>query len=70
MNEPEGLRLRRLNRPQTIRDEAHEPQDKSTSTYSGKVFRGTLLTLVAFLLFPLLVVIFLLESPIQPEVFR
>lgn len=40
------------------------------STYSGKVFRGTLLTLVAFLLFPLLVVIFLLESPIQPEVFR
>uniref|UniRef100_A0A9R1SRU4 Adipocyte plasma membrane-associated protein n=2 Tax=Cyprinus carpio TaxID=7962 RepID=A0A9R1SRU4_CYPCA len=69
MNEPEGLRLRRLNRPQTIRDEAHEPQDKSTSTYSGKVFRGTLLTLVAFLLFPLLVVIFLLESPIQPEVF-
>ncbi|XP_016380207.1 adipocyte plasma membrane-associated protein [Sinocyclocheilus rhinocerous] len=69
MNEPEGLRFRRLNRPQIITDETHEPQFKSASTYSGKVFRVTLLTLVAFLLFPLLVVVFLLESPIQPEVF-
>lgn len=40
------------------------------STYSGKVFRVTLLTLVAFLFLPLLVVVFLLESPIQPDVFR
>ncbi|XP_016360581.1 adipocyte plasma membrane-associated protein [Sinocyclocheilus anshuiensis] len=69
MNESEGLRFRRLNRPQIITDETHEPQYKTTSSYSGKVFRVTLLTLVAFLLFPLLVVVFLLESPIQPEVF-
>ncbi|XP_043110701.1 adipocyte plasma membrane-associated protein [Puntigrus tetrazona] len=69
MNESEGLRFRRLNRPQIITDETHEPQYKTTSTYSGKVFRVTLLTLVAFLFFPLLVVVFLLESPIQPEVF-
>ncbi|XP_052469700.1 adipocyte plasma membrane-associated protein-like isoform X1 [Carassius gibelio] len=69
MNEPEGLRLRRLNRPQVIRDEAHEPQYKSTSTYSGKVFRVTFLTLVSLVLFPLLVLVFLLESPIHPEVF-
>jgi len=40
------------------------------STYSGKVFRVTLLSLVAFLLFPLLVLIFLIDSPIQPEAFR
>lgn len=40
------------------------------STYSGKVFRVTLLALVGFLLFPLLVIIFLFESPIQPEAFR
>ncbi|KAA0717554.1 Adipocyte plasma membrane-associated protein [Triplophysa tibetana] len=69
MNEPEGLRLRRLNRPQIITDETHEPQHKTTGTYSGKVFRVTLLTLVAFLLLPLLVVVFILESPIQPEAF-
>ncbi|XP_058652390.1 adipocyte plasma membrane-associated protein isoform X2 [Onychostoma macrolepis] len=69
MNESEGLRFRRLNRPQIITDETHEPQYKTTSTYSGKVFRVTLLTLVAFLFFPLLVVIFLLESPVQPEAF-
>ncbi|TRY91543.1 hypothetical protein DNTS_004979 [Danionella cerebrum] len=69
MNEPEGLRFRRLNRPQILTDETHEPQYKNTSTYSGKVFRVTLLTLVAFLLFPLLVVVFLLDSPIHPEAF-
>lgn len=69
MNESEGLRFRRLNRPQIITDETHEPQYKATSTYSGKVFRVTLLTLVAFLFLPLLVVVFLLESPIQPDLF-
>lgn len=69
MNESDGLRFRRSNRPQILTDETPEPQYKTTSTYSGKVFRVTLLTLVAFLFFPLLVVIFLLESPIQPEVF-
>ncbi|XP_010894548.1 adipocyte plasma membrane-associated protein [Esox lucius] len=68
MNEPEGLRFRRLNRPQIITDELQEPQYKGTSTYSGKVFRVTLVTLGGCLILPLLVVIFLLESPIQPEV--
>lgn len=67
MNEPEGLRFRRLNRPQIITDELQEPQYKGTSTYSGKVFRVTLLTLAGFLLLPLLVVILILESPIHPE---
>ncbi|KAJ8418334.1 hypothetical protein AAFF_G00140430 [Aldrovandia affinis] len=68
MNETDGLRFRRLNRPQIITDESQEPQYKGTSTYSGKVFRVTLLTLGSLLLFPLLGVILLLESPIEPEV--
>uniref|UniRef100_A0A673XMT0 Adipocyte plasma membrane-associated protein n=1 Tax=Salmo trutta TaxID=8032 RepID=A0A673XMT0_SALTR len=67
MNEPEGLRFRRLNRPQIITDELQEPQYKGTSTYSGKVFRVTLVTLGGCLILPLLVVFFLLESPIHPE---
>ncbi|XP_060781521.1 adipocyte plasma membrane-associated protein [Neoarius graeffei] len=69
MNEAEGLRFRKLNRAQILTDEAHEPQNKSTSTYSGKVFRVTLLSLTVFLILPILVVTFLLESPIQPEAF-
>lgn len=40
------------------------------STYSGKVFQVTVLSLGGFLLLPLLVIILILESPIQPEVFR
>ncbi|MBN3317820.1 APMAP protein, partial [Atractosteus spatula] len=67
MNETDGLRYRRLNRPQVITDESQEPEHKSTSTYSGRVFRLTLLTLAAVLLVPLLVAILLLESPIQPQ---
>lgn len=39
-------------------------------TYSGKVFQVTLLSLGGFLLLPLLVVILILESPVQPEAFR
>ncbi|KAF5897375.1 adipocyte plasma membrane-associated protein, partial [Clarias magur] len=69
MNEPEGLRYRKLNRPQILTDDSQEPQHKSTSTYSGKVFRVTLLSLVAFVILPVLVVAFLLESPIKPEAF-
>ncbi|XP_063048144.1 adipocyte plasma membrane-associated protein [Engraulis encrasicolus] len=68
MNEPEGLRFRRLNRPQIITD-SHEPRYKGTSTYSGKVFRVTLISIGGFLILPLLVVILILESPIHPEVF-
>lgn len=67
MNEPEGLRFRRLNRPQIITDELQEPRYKGTSTYSGKVFRVTLLSLGVFLILPLLAITLLLESPIQPE---
>ncbi|XP_060728048.1 adipocyte plasma membrane-associated protein [Tachysurus vachellii] len=69
MNEAEGLRYRKQTRPQVLTDETHEPQYKSTSTYSGKVFRVTLLSLAVFLILPVLVVTFLLESPIQPEAF-
>ncbi|XP_026858349.2 adipocyte plasma membrane-associated protein [Electrophorus electricus] len=65
MNEPEGLRFRRLNRPQIITDETHEPQYKGTSTYSGKVFRVTLLTLGGFLLLPLVAGVHL-EYSIEP----
>ncbi|KAG7462583.1 hypothetical protein MATL_G00186310 [Megalops atlanticus] len=69
MNESDGLRFRRLNRPQIITDESQEPQYKGSSTYSGKVFRVTLLTLASLVLFPLLGVILFLESPIQPDAF-
>ncbi|KAL4641129.1 adipocyte plasma membrane-associated protein [Arapaima gigas] len=69
MNENEGLRFRRFNRPQVITDESQERRRKGSSTYSGRVFRITLLTLGAFLLLPLFGIIFFLESPIQPEVF-
>ncbi|XP_028983545.1 adipocyte plasma membrane-associated protein isoform X2 [Betta splendens] len=69
MNETEGLRIRRLHRPQVITDELPENRYKGTSTYSGKVFQVTLLSLGGFLLLPLLVIILILESPIQPEVF-
>ncbi|KAM3863415.1 adipocyte plasma membrane-associated protein [Diretmus argenteus] len=67
MNETEGLRFRRLHRPQVITDDLQEPQYKGTSTYSGKVFRVTLLSLGCFLLLPVLVVVLILESPIQPD---
>ncbi|KAM9365044.1 adipocyte plasma membrane-associated protein isoform 2-T2 [Pholidichthys leucotaenia] len=40
------------------------------STYSGRVFQATLFCLCGFLLLPLLIIILILESPIQPEVFR
>ncbi|CAL8387579.1 unnamed protein product [Gadus morhua 'NCC'] len=70
MNEVEGLRLRRLNRPQVITDDLHMPQSKGSSSYSGKVFRVVLVSLAVFLLFPLLVVCLILESPIQPDVLR
>ncbi|XP_056293270.1 adipocyte plasma membrane-associated protein isoform X2 [Pseudoliparis swirei] len=69
MNETEGLRFRRVHRPQVITDELPENRNKGTGTYSGKVFQVTLLALAGFLLLPLLVVILILESPIHPEVF-
>ncbi|XP_075902172.1 adipocyte plasma membrane-associated protein isoform X1 [Nelusetta ayraudi] len=69
MNETEGLRFRRLHRPQVITDELPEHRHKGSGTYSGKVFQVTLLSLGGFLLLPLLVVVFILESPIKPEAF-
>ncbi|XP_044069446.1 adipocyte plasma membrane-associated protein isoform X1 [Siniperca chuatsi] len=69
MNESEGLRFRRVHRPQVITDELPEHRYKGSGTYSGKVFQVTLLTLGGFLLLPLLVIIFILESPIHPEAF-
>ncbi|XP_062852005.1 adipocyte plasma membrane-associated protein [Trichomycterus rosablanca] len=69
MNKTEGLRYRRTNRPQIITDESNEPQLKNTSSYSGRVFRVTLLSLAVLLIMPVLVVTFILESPIQPEAF-
>ncbi|XP_056147818.1 adipocyte plasma membrane-associated protein [Lampris incognitus] len=68
MNETEGLRFRRLYRPQVITDDLQERQLKSSSTYSGKVFRVTLLSLGGFLVLPVLLVLLVLESPIQPEI--
>uniref|UniRef100_A0A1A8PNU7 Adipocyte plasma membrane-associated protein n=2 Tax=Nothobranchius rachovii TaxID=451742 RepID=A0A1A8PNU7_9TELE len=70
MNDSEGIRFRRLNRPQVITEELPERRHKGSSTYSGKVFKVILLSLGGFLLLPLLVIILILESPIQPEVFR
>ncbi|KAG7233259.1 hypothetical protein INR49_007338 [Caranx melampygus] len=93
MNETEGLRFRRLHRPQVITDElpstgTRDPgknwdpdpvrvvdryvrcaDEKLRSTYSGKVFQVTLISLGGFLLLPLLFIIFILDSPIKPEVF-
>lgn len=69
MNETEGLRLRRLHRPQVITDELPEHRYKGSGTYSGRVFQVTLLSLGCFLLLPLLVIILILESPIHPEAF-
>ncbi|KAJ8248482.1 hypothetical protein GJAV_G00242490 [Gymnothorax javanicus] len=68
MNETDGVRFRRLNRPQIITDSSQEPQHKGISTYSAKVFGVTLLAVGSLLLFPFLGVILLLESPIQPEI--
>ncbi|XP_038586159.1 adipocyte plasma membrane-associated protein-like isoform X3 [Micropterus salmoides] len=69
MNETEGLRFRRVHRPQVITDELPENRYKGSGTYSGKVFQVTLLTLGGFVLLPLLVIVLILESPIHPEAF-
>ncbi|XP_034040694.1 adipocyte plasma membrane-associated protein [Thalassophryne amazonica] len=70
MNEAEGLRFRRQHRPTVITDEVPENRYKGPGTYSGKVFQVTLFVLGGFLLLPLLFIILILESPIQPESFR
>ncbi|XP_028324348.1 adipocyte plasma membrane-associated protein [Gouania willdenowi] len=64
-----GLRYRRLPQPQVITDELPETRDKRTGTYSAKVFQVTLVSLGGFFLLPLLVVVLLFDSPVQPEVF-
>lgn len=68
MNEAAGLRFRRQHRPQVITDELPETLHKGSGSYSGKVFQVTLFSLGVFVLLPLLVVILILESPIQPDV--
>ncbi|XP_029450366.1 adipocyte plasma membrane-associated protein [Rhinatrema bivittatum] len=67
MNETEGLRQRRPIRPQVVTDEAAALDAKDRSTYSGKVFRVTFLTLIVLVVLPLLGAIFLLECPIDPQ---
>ncbi|KAM4730194.1 adipocyte plasma membrane-associated protein [Anableps anableps] len=69
MNESAGVRFRRLHRAHVITEELPERRHKGASTYSGKVFKVTLLSLGGFLLLPLLIIILILESPIHPEVF-
>lgn len=69
MNENAGVRFRRLHRAHVITEELPERRHKGASTYSGKVFKVTLLSLGGFLILPLLVIILILESPIHPEVF-
>ncbi|KAM9848225.1 adipocyte plasma membrane-associated protein [Aulostomus maculatus] len=68
MNEAAGLRFRRHQRAQVITDELPENLHKGSGTYSGRVFQVTLVSLGGFLLLPLLVIILILESPIQPDV--
>lgn len=67
MNEAEGLRQRRPIRPQVVTDEATEQDVKDRSTYSGKVFKVTFLSLALLVVLPLLGAVFFLECPIDPE---
>ncbi|NWT06230.1 APMAP protein, partial [Mionectes macconnelli] len=67
MNEVEGLRQRRLPRPQVITDDSPAQEAKEGSTYSNKVFQVTFLTLAASLTVPLLGVTVLLDCPIDPQ---
>ncbi|XP_077469958.1 adipocyte plasma membrane-associated protein [Stigmatopora argus] len=68
MNETAGLRFRKQNRNNVVTDTRAELVHRGKGTYSGRVFRVTLLSLGGFLLLPLLVVLLVLESPIRPEV--
>ncbi|XP_061545438.1 adipocyte plasma membrane-associated protein isoform X2 [Phycodurus eques] len=68
MNETAGLRFRRQQRHDVITDRLAEHVHKGKGTYSGRVFRASLLSVGAFLLLPLLVVLLVLESPIHPDV--
>ncbi|NXD15711.1 APMAP protein, partial [Nothocercus nigrocapillus] len=67
MNEAEGLRQRHPFRPQVITEDSPAQQAKEGSTYSGKVFRVTFLTLAVSLIIPLLGAIVLLDCPIDPQ---
>ncbi|XP_032408707.1 adipocyte plasma membrane-associated protein-like isoform X1 [Xiphophorus hellerii] len=69
MNESAGVRFRRLHRAHVITEELPERRHKGSSSYSGKVFRVTLLSLGGFLILLLLIIFLILESPIQPEAF-
>uniref|UniRef100_A0A8C5MLU7 Adipocyte plasma membrane-associated protein n=1 Tax=Leptobrachium leishanense TaxID=445787 RepID=A0A8C5MLU7_9ANUR len=67
MDEGEGLRQRRPIRPHVITDETAAQEDERSSTYSGKVFRVTLIVLALSLLIPTVAAICFIDSPIEPQ---
>ncbi|KAM9248125.1 adipocyte plasma membrane-associated protein isoform 2-T2 [Dugong dugon] len=67
MSEADGLRQRRPLRPQVVTDDGQAPEAKDGSTFSGRVFRVTVLMLAVSLTVPLLGAMVLLESPIDPQ---
>ncbi|XP_069462983.1 adipocyte plasma membrane-associated protein [Ambystoma mexicanum] len=67
MNDEDGLRQRRPLRAQVISEESPAQVARASSSYSGKIFRATFMTLAVALLTPLLAAICLLESPIEPQ---
>ncbi|XP_047600544.1 adipocyte plasma membrane-associated protein isoform X5 [Lutra lutra] len=67
MSEADGLRQRRLLRPQVVTDDGQAPEAKDGSSFSGRVFRVTFLMLAVSLTVPLLGAMLLLESPIDPQ---
>lgn len=70
MKEAEGLRLRRRDQPRVITAEPRDQDQRSTRTYSGRVFQVTFLTVGGVMLIPVLILVLVLESPIHPELFR
>ncbi|XP_018415049.1 PREDICTED: adipocyte plasma membrane-associated protein [Nanorana parkeri] len=67
MEDGDGLRQRRPIRPQVITDDSYVQETESRSTYSGKVFRATLICLALSLIIPTLAAVCFLESPIEPQ---
>lgn len=69
MKEAEGLRFRRQQRPRVITEEPPDRLQSSTGTYSGRVFKVTLLLVGGVLLVPALILVLFIESPIKPDAF-
>ncbi|KAJ1154101.1 hypothetical protein NDU88_006857 [Pleurodeles waltl] len=68
MNDEDGLRQRRPLRAHIITEETPAQAARSSSSYSGKIFRATFVTLAVAIFTPLVAAICLLESPIEPQV--